>query len=59
MGIGCALLPSVKCFASLGCKSLYCSLHMSSSVDVFVFYIHPAKKFHMHYTASSDYFWCD
>lgn len=56
MGIGCALLPPVKCSVSLSCKSLYCSLHMSSSVDVFVFYVHLAKKFHMRYTANSDYF---
>jgi len=29
---------------------------MSSSVDVLVFYIHLAKKFHMHCTANSDIF---
>lgn len=57
MGIGCALLPSVKCSVSLSCKSVYCSLHMSSSVDDFVFYIHLAKKFHMHYTVNTGYFW--
>lgn len=54
MGIGHALLPPVKCSVSLSCKCFYYSLHMSSSVDVFVFYIHQTKKFHMHYTANSN-----
>lgn len=37
-------VASWSCSVSLSCKSLYCSLHMSSSVDDFVFYIHLAKK---------------
>lgn len=41
-------VASCKSSTSLSCKSLYCSLHMNSFVDVFVFYINLEKKIHMH-----------
>lgn len=52
-------VAAYKCSTSLSCKSLYCSLHMNTFVDVFVFYMYLGKNSICINAENSDYFLCD